>query len=166
MVIHSNTIAWKISWTEEPGRLQSMVSQRVGHDWAISLHTILKGREEKEGQLQEYKWLLKYLNKEGGGGERALMGKQMTFEEHKQAFRRIDGQQDSLRDIVWICCGDFSPMEVKSRPFLAAPGEGVYDNWVLLGPHTPSVQDNFYATVAHAGPLQVIYISFLFPQTF
>ena len=29
--------AWKISWTEEPGRLQSMGSRRVGHDWATSL---------------------------------------------------------------------------------------------------------------------------------
>ena len=37
MAIHSSTIVWKISWTEEPGRLQSMGSQRVGHDWAISL---------------------------------------------------------------------------------------------------------------------------------
>ena len=29
---HSSTLAWKISWTEEPGGLQSMGSQRVGHD--------------------------------------------------------------------------------------------------------------------------------------
>ena len=32
MAIHSNTLAWKIPWTEEPGRLQSMGWQRVGHD--------------------------------------------------------------------------------------------------------------------------------------
>ena len=32
MVIHSSTIAWKIPWTEEPGRIQSLGSQRVGHD--------------------------------------------------------------------------------------------------------------------------------------
>ena len=32
MAIHSNTLAWKIPWTEEPGRLQSMGSQRVEHD--------------------------------------------------------------------------------------------------------------------------------------
>jgi len=32
MAIHSRTIAWKIPWTEEPGRLQSMESQRIGHD--------------------------------------------------------------------------------------------------------------------------------------
>ena len=32
MAIHSSTIAWKIPWTEEPGREESMGSQRVGHD--------------------------------------------------------------------------------------------------------------------------------------
>ena len=32
MATLSNTLAWKILWTEEPGRLQSMGSQRVGHD--------------------------------------------------------------------------------------------------------------------------------------
>ena len=32
MANHSSILAWKISWTEEPGRLQSMGSQRVGHD--------------------------------------------------------------------------------------------------------------------------------------
>ena len=34
---HSSVLAWKISWTKEPGRLQSMGFQRVGHDWATSL---------------------------------------------------------------------------------------------------------------------------------
>jgi len=32
IAIHSSTLAWKIPWTEEPDRLQSMGSQRVGHD--------------------------------------------------------------------------------------------------------------------------------------
>jgi len=32
MALHSRTLAWKIPWTEEPGRLQSMGLQRVGHD--------------------------------------------------------------------------------------------------------------------------------------
>ena len=34
MATHSNILAWKIPWTEEPGRLQSMGSQRVRHNWA------------------------------------------------------------------------------------------------------------------------------------
>ena len=37
MAPHSNILAWKIPWTEERGRLQSMGSQRVGHDWVTSL---------------------------------------------------------------------------------------------------------------------------------
>ena len=32
IAIHSSILAWKIPWTEEPGRLQSMESRRVGHD--------------------------------------------------------------------------------------------------------------------------------------
>ena len=32
---HSSILAWEIPWTEEPGGLQSMRSQRVRHDWAI-----------------------------------------------------------------------------------------------------------------------------------
>ena len=37
MAPHSSTLVWKIPWTEEPGRLQSMRSLRVGHDWVTSL---------------------------------------------------------------------------------------------------------------------------------
>ena len=37
MAPHSSTLAWNIPWMEEPGRLQSMGSLGVGHDWATSL---------------------------------------------------------------------------------------------------------------------------------
>ena len=37
MATHASTLAWKIPWSEEPGRLQSMGSQRVGQDWVTSL---------------------------------------------------------------------------------------------------------------------------------
>ena len=40
MATHSSTLAWKIPWTEDPCRLQSMGSQGVGHDWATSLHLV------------------------------------------------------------------------------------------------------------------------------
>ena len=37
---HSSIPAWRIPWTEEPGRLQSMGSQTVGHDWrSLAQHT-------------------------------------------------------------------------------------------------------------------------------
>ena len=37
MATHSSILTWRIPWTEEPGRLQFMGSQRVRHDWATSL---------------------------------------------------------------------------------------------------------------------------------
>ena len=50
MAAHSSTLTWKIPWTEEPGRLQSMGSQRVRHDreTSLSLHfhfDIYKGND-------------------------------------------------------------------------------------------------------------------------
>ena len=41
MATHSSVLAWKIPWAEEPGRLQSMGSQRVRHNWETSLSCIL-----------------------------------------------------------------------------------------------------------------------------
>ena len=48
MAPHSSTLAWKIPWMEEPGRLQSMGSLRVGHDWEtlLSLFTFLHWRRK------------------------------------------------------------------------------------------------------------------------
>ena len=50
MATHSSTLAWKIPWTEEPCKLQSIESQRVGHDWATSLHFFT------EGELASVPW--------------------------------------------------------------------------------------------------------------
>ena len=42
MVTHSSVLAWRIPWTEEPSRLQSMGSQTVRHDWVINTYTVIK----------------------------------------------------------------------------------------------------------------------------
>ena len=47
MTTHSNTLAWKIPWTEEPGGLQSMGLLRVGHSWATSLSLFTHALEEE-----------------------------------------------------------------------------------------------------------------------
>ena len=39
MATHSSILAWRIPWTEEPGKLQSIGSQRVGHDRSDFVHT-------------------------------------------------------------------------------------------------------------------------------
>ena len=48
VVPHSSTLAWKIPWMEEPGRVQSMRSQRGGHDWetSLSLFTFMHWRRQ------------------------------------------------------------------------------------------------------------------------
>ena len=38
MTTHSSTLVWTIPWTEEPGRLRSMESQRVRHDFTFTFH--------------------------------------------------------------------------------------------------------------------------------
>ena len=40
MAAHSNILAWKMLWTEEPGKLQSMALQRAGHDWVTNTRHI------------------------------------------------------------------------------------------------------------------------------
>ena len=49
MATHSSTLAWKIPWTEKPGRLQSMGLRRVEHDWATSFSLLLSCIGEENG---------------------------------------------------------------------------------------------------------------------
>ena len=53
MATHSSILAWRISWREEPGRLQSMGLQRVRHDWATSLSLFHFWRSVSPGSLVE-----------------------------------------------------------------------------------------------------------------
>ena len=46
MATHSSILTWKIPWTEEPGGLQSIRLQRVGHDWVTSLSLSIKSEGE------------------------------------------------------------------------------------------------------------------------
>ena len=39
MTTHPSILAWRIPWTEEPGKLQSMGSQRIRHNWAMNTHS-------------------------------------------------------------------------------------------------------------------------------
>ena len=61
---HSSTLAWKIPWMEEPGRLQSMGLQRVRHDWAASLALAewIKKQDPPVCCLQETHFRYKHLD--------------------------------------------------------------------------------------------------------
>ena len=49
MAPHSSSLAWQIPWVEEPGRLQSMGSRRVGHEWATLLSLFISCIGEGNG---------------------------------------------------------------------------------------------------------------------
>ena len=52
MATHFSILAWKIPWTEETGRLQSMGSQRVRHDWATENSTAQKHHDKNKLKIQ------------------------------------------------------------------------------------------------------------------
>ena len=68
MAPHSSTLAWKISWAEEPGRLQSTGSLRVGHDWAtsLSLFTFMHWRKEMAAHSSVLAWRIPGTGEPGG----------------------------------------------------------------------------------------------------
>ena len=55
MATHSSILSWEIPWTEEPAGLQSMGSQRVGHDWVTEMtgskKTCLKNTEDFKNSI-------------------------------------------------------------------------------------------------------------------
>ena len=63
MATHSRTLAWKIPWTEKPGRLRSMGLLRVGHDWAASLSCTGEGNGNP---LQCLAWRIPGTGEPGG----------------------------------------------------------------------------------------------------
>ena len=67
MATHSSTLAWKIPWTEEPGRLQSVGLLGVGHDWAtsLSLFTFMHWRRKWQ-RLQYSCWSIPGTGEPGG----------------------------------------------------------------------------------------------------
>ena len=89
MAPHSSTLAWKIPWTEEPGRLWSMGSLRVGHDWATSLSLSCIG--EKNGNPLQCSCLVN--PRDGGAWWAAIYG--VT-----QSRTRLKGLSSSSRTVL------------------------------------------------------------------
>ena len=59
MATHSSILAWRIPWTEESGRLQSMGSQRVGHDWTINTFTFMEQKDWGEiSDFLRFTWMV------------------------------------------------------------------------------------------------------------
>ena len=66
MAPHSSTLAWKIPWTEEPGRLQSLGSLRVGHDWSDFTFTFHALEKEMATHSRALAWRIPGTGEPGG----------------------------------------------------------------------------------------------------
>ena len=125
MATHSSTLAWKIPWTEEPGRLQPMGSRRVGHDWATSRS---RSRSYVECKKKRYKWtyfkkkqrLSDLENKLMVSGARDHSG---VWDRHVHtAIFKIYNQQGSTaehREPCSVLCGSLY-------------GRGVWGGWIHI----------------------------------
>ena len=92
MATHFSILAWKIPWTKEPGRLQSMGSQRVGHDWVTSLTYSLT----KQFCLKEHTSTVDFL--------------------------RLKGSAITSKNCSWYLQYGHPDHELHTRTFTAAPG--------------------------------------------
>ena len=97
MATHSSTLAWKIPWMEVPGGLQSMGSQRVGHDWTSSL-TLSFHSSIKHDKILRYTFNL--------GSERSLCCKPHDMDE-RNGRRQINGEVPhvyGLEELILLKC--------------------------------------------------------------
>ena len=103
MATHSSTLAWKIPWTEEPCRLQSIESQRVRHDWVTSLHLwwLLFTKRINTETLRMLSVSMDYFGSqegEGRGNQRGLEVVHGRCDTTEALHRKHIDHQDSLTE--------------------------------------------------------------------
>ena len=78
LATHSSTLAWKIPWTEDPDRIQSMGSQRAGQDWATSLSlSVFHQAPSTMDEISQWKF-------------RTLSTKEKIFSKSKKISKALD----------------------------------------------------------------------------
>ena len=116
MATHSSILAWRIPWMEEPGRLQSTGSQRLGHNWATSLTSL----SDKEGTVC-WSWLLEQIDSHRKSHP-ATDGEGLTSSGHSGYCRHIS---HALTSTLATSCKELTHWK---RPWcwegLGAGGEG------------------------------------------
>ena len=126
MAPHSSTLAWKIPWMEEPGRLQSMGSQRVGYNWATSLSLSCLG----EGNGNPLQCSFLENPRDGGAWWAAIYGV-------AQSWTQLKRLSSSSSSSLWTPCSGISTVACwvqLLRPHSRAPPNGVQ---ILLSPPSP-----------------------------
>ena len=134
MAIHSSVLAWRIPWMQEPGRLQSMGSLRVGHDWSdFTLLTLSSlccwsvSRETFKGRSSESTFRQKKFNKQY---------------KRQRKTKPTDQKKPTLRPPL------YSPLPPITSRYLQHPWQnsGTWASyhgsrlWWILGAHTAKVE--------------------------
>ena len=99
MATHSSTLAWKIPRMEEPGRLQSMGSLRVGHDWGTSLSLSCIG----EGNGNPLQCSCLENPKDGGAWWVAVCGVAQSRTLLKRLSSSSSSSRYTFKNISWTC---------------------------------------------------------------
>ena len=124
MAPHSSTLAWKIPWTEEPGRLQSMGLLRVGHDWVTSLSLSCIG--EGNGNPIQCSCLEK--PRDGGAWWAAVYG----VSQNRTRLKWCQQQQQQFSSVEFshsVVSDSLRPLESQhARPPCPSPTPGVHSN--------------------------------------
>ena len=129
MAPHSSTLAWKITWMEEPGRLQSMGSIRVGHNWATSLSHI------GEGNGNPLQCSCLENPRDGGAWSAAIYGvaqsqtrlKQLSSSSSKQIYIELSAFSPS--DNLTHCSGHFRTPATHGIPCEHQPSSPTLVGW-------------------------------------
>ena len=110
MAPHSSTLAWKIPWTEEPGGLQSMGLQRVGHDWATSLSLFTFTRWRRKWQPTPLQCSRLENPRDGGAWWAAVCGVAQSWTRLKQlsssSTSKLEKWVSPFKDLgaEWVFC--------------------------------------------------------------
>ena len=95
MATHSSSLAWKIPWTEEPCRLQSMGSQRVGHNWETSLYFFTFMHWRRKWQPTPA-----FLTGESQG-RGSLVGCRLWIAQGRTRLKRLSSSSSSSKDYLF-----------------------------------------------------------------
>ena len=92
---HSSSLAWKIPWTEEPGRLQSMSSERVGHYWAT-----------EHMHMYTYGWLMLFYGRNQWKYSKAIIlqlkKKLQDFAQWRKVSTKLNNVLNRCLQIIWL----------------------------------------------------------------
>ena len=101
MATYSSILAWRIPWTEEPGGLQSMRSQRLIHDWTTEQEHKLISSPENEFRTQTYFLIMLAF-----------------YSVKKKTLQEKSSNKMSDLLVVWICCIILLPVVQDNRRYL------------------------------------------------